>query len=146
MEVVGYSSLYNDEKKGEIIGSWNMNVHPCFPEQYSHILRHMVKIFWDCDCAIIHYPNGEAKPRNPNAVGDPAVANHLGALRAMEAVGLIINVAKESDSTMYFPTVSGRYYLERCEHPLRIWLKENWFAFTVLLVTTGVNLIALLLK
>ena len=123
-----------------------MNVHPRFPEQYSHILLHMVKTFRDCDCAIIHYPNGEAKPRNPNAYGDPAVASHRSTLRAMEAAGLIINMAREPDSTMYSPTALGRHYLERCDHPLRTWLKENWFAVMVLLVTTGVNVVALFLK
>ena len=123
-----------------------MNVHPRLPEQYGHILRHMVQIFRDCDCPIIHYPNGEMERRNPNAYGDPAVASHRGALRAMEAVGLIIKVDKELGSTMYFPTVSGRHYLERCDHPFRTWLKDNWFAVTVLLVTTGVNVVALFLK
>ena len=72
-----------------------MNVHPRFPEQYSHILRHMVKIFRDCECAMIHYPNGEAKPRNPNAYGDPAVASHPGAhCEPWKRQGLIINMAK----------------------------------------------------
>lgn len=73
-----------------------MNVHPRFPEQYSHILRHMVQAFRDCDCAIIHYPNGKVERRNPNAYGNPAVASHRGTLRAMEAAGLIIKVAEES--------------------------------------------------
>ena len=123
-----------------------MNVHPRFPERYSHILRHMVRTFRDCDCAIIHYPSGRVESRNPDAVGDPAVASHRSTILAMEAAGLIINVARESDSTMYSPTASGLHYLERCDNPIRAWLKDNWFAVTVLLITTGVNVVALFLK
>jgi len=106
----------------------------------------MVQIIQDCDCPIIHKPNGEVETRNPDAYGASAIADHLGALRAMEAAGLIINVAEEPDSTMYLPTVSGRHFLERYDHPLKTWLKENWFAVTVLLVTTGVNIAVLFLR
>ena len=123
-----------------------MNAPQRFPKQFSHILQHMVQIFRDCDCPIIHYPNGDVETRNPNSYDDPAVASHLGALRAMEAAGLIVNMEDQNDSVMYCPTVSGLQYLEWVNRPLKVWLKNNWFAVTVLSVTTVVNVRALLLK
>ena len=124
-----------------------MNVHPYFPEKYSHILRHMVQTFRDCDCAIIHYPNGEIKRRNPNTAGDPNIRSHQNTLRAMEAAGLIIKSREvETNNITYYPTISGLHYLASHDRPIRTWLKSNWFAVTVLLVTTSVSVVAFFLR
>ena len=61
-------------------------------------------------------------------------------LQSLAASGLVTH---EGPSTAigYYPTVTGLDFLERHEHSLRFWFKENWFPFTVAAVSSVIGIV-----
>ena len=46
-----------------------------------------------------------------------------------------------STATGYYPTVTGLDFLERHEHSIKVWSKENWFPFTVAAVSSVIGIV-----
>ena len=61
-------------------------------------------------------------------------------LQSLAASGLVTHEGP-STATGYYPTVTGLDFLERHEHSIKVWSKENWFPFTVAAVSSVIGIV-----
>ena len=89
----------------------------------------MIKILEDLarDSSVEWIPPFNTPPVARNATTVPYNAGHLASL---------------DDHPIYRITLSGFNYLEELKHPVRTWLKRNWFAATVAVATLLLALVS----
>ena len=109
-------------------------------EQFVHLLQHLVRSLpSDCsnDCALEYLDDGGTIVTG-SQLSDKS-QSHRYQLVAMCAAGFVVQ-AQFLNQTVYYPTIGGIEFLEKIEHPVRVWIKENWFAAIVATVATVVSI------
>ena len=112
-----------------------------YRELFAHLIEHMIRVApEDCeyDCRVAHPEDGGIET---SELAGQNSRRTLKLLDAMCAVGLAARVETYQPSRGYFPTAEGIAYLEKYKSPSKFWLKQNWFAVFVALMTIAVPIV-----
>ena len=104
-----------------------------YRENFAHLLQHMIReLSAECGngCPVSYRKDGGTTWRSARR-GEYTGPSLENLFAAMKEVGFVAQIRVATNYYEYFPTTLGIEFLEKRRHPLKTWLKENWFATLV---------------